>query len=153
MSEYLRSLREYIGHACIIVPASGVFVLKDGKALLQKRLDDGKWSDHGGSLDIGETFEEAAKRELFEETGLTANRLEFMGLLSGREMLHTYPNGDRVYITAAYWLCEDFSGELLPESDETSELRWFGIDKLPENVTLPAAFRLFKNYISEKNLK
>ncbi|MDR3344606.1 MAG: NUDIX domain-containing protein, partial [Oscillospiraceae bacterium] len=132
---YVRTIRKKIGHDRLLLVGSGVFICKDGRFLLQRRRDNHLWADHGGCVEIGETPQEAASRELLEETGLTAGKLELLGIYSGEEMFHTYPNGDRVYIVAAYWLCEDFEGEPLDETDETSELQWFALDKIPEDVT------------------
>jgi len=73
-----------------------VIIHKNGKVLLQKRRDNGCWALHGGGVDAGESVEQAAARELFEETGLIANKLELLGVFSGEGMSHTYPNGDQV---------------------------------------------------------
>ena len=54
--------------------------------MLQRRKDNLCWSMHAGGLELGETVEEAAKRELFEETGLTANTLELLGVFSGNDI-------------------------------------------------------------------
>ncbi|EIT83727.1 MutT/NUDIX family protein [Fictibacillus macauensis ZFHKF-1] len=50
-------------------------VNKAKEILLQLRSDNNCWGLAGGSLEIGETLEQAAKRELFEETGLIANHV------------------------------------------------------------------------------
>ena len=103
MSEYIKYIREKVGRDRIIVVGSGVFVYKDGKLLLQRRRDNNSWAIHGGIVDIGEIVEEAAKRELKEETGLTANKLELFGVFSGKNMIYTYPNGDdKLWIITAY---------------------------------------------------
>ena len=137
MSKYTRYIREKIGHDRVIMVGAGVFIFKDGKVLLQKRRDNLCWAIHGGGVEIGEKVEDAAKRELLEETGLIANKLELLGVFSGENMMYTYPNGDEVYIVGINYVCRDFSGELLSETDETLELRWFEISKLPENISPP----------------
>ena len=71
----------------LLIVGGGVFVYNNGKVLMQKRKDNGCWSLHGGCLEIGETVEETARRELKEETGLTAITLEFLGVFSGKDML------------------------------------------------------------------
>ena len=135
MTEYIKHIREKVGHDRVMMVGAGVVIYKDGKILLQKRKDNLCWAIHGGSVEIGEKVEDTAKRELFEETGLTANKLELLGVFSGENMMYTYPNGDEVYIVGINYVCRDFSGELLPETDETSELKWFDTDNLPDDIS------------------
>ncbi len=137
MTGYVKTMREKIGHDRLILVGSGVFIVRDGRVLLQRRRDNGCWADHGGCLEIGETVEETARRELFEETGLTANRLELLGVFSGEDTMFTYPNGDEAYLVLTMWICEDFSGDPVADPDEVLELRWFNLDDLPENISLP----------------
>ena len=137
MAEYIKSMRKHIGHERLLLVGASVFIHKDGKLLLQKRKDNGCWSVHGGCCELGETVEETAKRELLEETGLTACSLELLGVFSGKELFYTYPNGDMVSNVDIAYLCEDFIGELLTQTDETTDLKWFGLDELPENISPP----------------
>lgn len=132
MTDYIKHMRKYIGHERLQIVGTGVFVYKDGKLLLQKRKDNGNWATHGGCVELGEIVEDAAKRELFEETGLIANSLKLLGVFSGKELFYTYPNGDKVAIISIDFLCEDFSGELMRQTNETTDLKWFDIDNLPE---------------------
>lgn len=138
MIEYIRNIRKYIGHERLLVAGASIIIHKDGRLLMQKRKDNGCWSpEHGGCVEIGETVEETARRELFEETGLTANSLELLGVFSGKDLLYTYPNGDMVSIVGTVFLCEDFSGEMKINTDETSDLQWFEFEKLPDNISPP----------------
>lgn len=144
MTDYIKSMRKYIGHKRLLIVGASVFIHKDGKLLLQKRKDNDCWGYHGGCLELGETGEETARRELFEETGLTAGALEQLGVFSGKELFYTYPNGDMVSIVDVVYLCEDFSGEMKRQTDEMSDLQWFEIDNLPDNIsppTIPALTR------------
>jgi len=149
MKSYIKTMREKIGHETLIMVGAGVLVYKDSKVLLQKRKDNFCWGLHGGAIEIGEKVEDAAARELFEETGLKAKKLELLGVYSGENMLHTYPNGDKVYIISIIYMCNDFSGKLLIETDETSGLEWFGIDNLPKNInpTDSGPIKAFVEYI------
>ena len=70
MTEYVKFMRQYIGHERLLIVGASVFIHKDSKLLLQKRKDNDCWAEHGGCCELGETVEETAKRELFEETGL-----------------------------------------------------------------------------------
>ena len=153
MNEYVKRIRSYVGHERIILVGAGVIIHKNGKILLQKRRDSELWADHGGCVEIGETLEEAAKRELFEETGLTANSLEFFNIYSGKEMLYTYPNGDKVYLIISFWICEDFSGDIKIDLNEVVELKWFNIDEMPNEIvpTVKKPINDFIKYIKERD--
>jgi 8-oxo-dGTP pyrophosphatase MutT (NUDIX family) len=132
MNDYIETIRRKIGHDLVMICGAAVFVHKGGKILLQRRRDDGTWADHGGCIEIGETPEQAARREMFEETGLAAGKLELLGVYSGPDYLHTYPNGDQAYLVVAYYLCEEFTGTPIRNTEETTDLRWFPIHSLPE---------------------
>jgi ADP-ribose pyrophosphatase YjhB (NUDIX family) len=149
MMSYIKNLRKKIGHDRLIAVGAGVFIYKDGKVLLQKRRDNLCWALHGGVVEIGEVVENAAKRELLEETGLIANKLELLGVFSGDNRMYTYPNGDEVYMIGIIYICRDFTGDLLPETDETLELRWFDIDNLPKEISPPNVepMQVFVEYI------
>ncbi|MCL2397568.1 MAG: NUDIX hydrolase [Defluviitaleaceae bacterium] len=135
--DYIQYIRKKVGHDMIIMVGCGVFPYKDGKVLLQRRKDNNCWACHGGGMNIGETPEEVAKRELLEETGLVAEKLELLGVFSGSDMLYTYPNDDQVCIVAVSYVCQEFSGNLLAQRDEVSELKWFDIDDIPHNISPP----------------
>ena len=68
---------------------------------------------------------------------LTANMLELLGFFSGKELFYTYQNGDMVSIVDIVYLCEDYSGDIIRETNETTDLRWFPLDELPENISPP----------------
>lgn len=68
MSSYIMDLRKLVGHKPILqVGASVIVEDSDGRILLQKRKDNHCWGYSGGSVELDERVEEAAKRELFEE--------------------------------------------------------------------------------------
>jgi 8-oxo-dGTP pyrophosphatase MutT (NUDIX family) len=137
MTEYIKSMRKYIGHERLLVVGASVIVHKNGMLLMQKRRDNDCWGYHGGCVELGETVEETAMRELYEETGLTAHSLELIGVFSGKDLFYTYPNGDMVSIIDVVFLCEDFTGELIAQTDETTDLQWFRLSELPENISPP----------------
>ena len=91
----------------------------------------------GGSVEPDEIVENAAKRELFEETGLIAEEMELFGIYSGCELHYVYPNGDEVSNIDIVFLCKRFSGKLKCQMGEVDELRFFSVDEIPENISKP----------------
>lgn len=138
MSDYIMGLRKLVGHIPLLQLGASVIVEdSDGRILLQKRRDNGCWCTQGGSVELDELVEDAARRELFEETGLIAGKMELFGVFSGKEMHYVYPNGDEVSNVDIVFLCKDFSGKLKVQESELSELKFFKASELPENISPP----------------
>ena len=138
MSGYIMDLRKIVGHRPLLqVGASTIVEDQQGRALLQKRTDNHCWGYAGGSVELDEVVEEAAKRELFEETGLIAHEMELFGIFSGKELHYVYPNGDEVSNVDIVFLCKSYSGELKKQNSEVEELRFFPADALPEKLSPP----------------
>lgn len=136
MSDYIMELRKIVGHRPLLSPAAGVIVEDaQGRVLLELRHDNHRWGYAGGAVEMDEVVEDAARRELFEETGLIAGELEFFGVYSGPESHFSYPNGDEVSYVELVYLCRDYSGVLRPQPDEVDELRWFAADALPDELS------------------
>ena len=66
----------------------------DGAILLQRRRDTGQWALPGGAMDFGETPAECAIRECHEETGITAEIIEFLGIYSNPNHIVAYTDGE-----------------------------------------------------------
>lgn len=138
MSDYILGLREVVGHRPLQqCGASVILADEDGRILLQRRADNGMWGYHGGSVELYERVEDAAKRELFEETGLMAESLELLGVFSGPDMAYTYPNGDQVSNVDVVFVCRRYSGTLRAQDGEVSALRFFPPDDLPGEISPP----------------
>ena len=138
MSNYIMDLRKIVGHLTLIQVAASVIIENDkGQILLGKRTDNHKWGYAGGSIEIDEKVEDCALRELYEETGLVGEELEFFMISSGKEVHYIYPNGDEVSNVEIIYICNKYHGELKPQLEEISELRFFDIDKLPEDISDP----------------
>lgn len=150
MSNYIMDLRKIVGHRPLLQVGASVIVEDEiGRVLLQLRSDNHCWGYSGGSVELDENVEEAAKRELFEETGLIAHELLLFGVFSGKETHYIYPNGDEVSNVDIVYICRDYSGELRCQKGEVDELKFFEIDKIPNNLSKPIEMAL-KQYIKLK---
>lgn len=148
---YVSELRRYVGHSPIIHTCASVIVENErGRILLQKRADNGMWGYCGGAVELFERVEDAAKRELLEETGLSAHELELFGVFSGEDQHFIYPNGDEVSTIDILYICRKYSGELRCQEDEVSALDFFDIDDIPDNITPPVKVPL-KKYIEYRH--
>src|SRR3712207_6628894 len=100
---YIEELRAVVGPRPLITAGVVVVVLRGNTVLLDMRRDSGRWGLPGGLKELGESMEEAARRELLEETGLLAKRVRLLALCSGPEFAHAYPNGDHIDQVAAIY--------------------------------------------------
>lgn len=153
MSNYIMDLRSVVGHRPLLqVGASVIVVDNDNRILLQLRSDNHCWGYAGGSIELDEAVEDAAKRELFEETGLIAENLELFGVFSGKDMHYVYPNGDEVSNIDIVFVCNKYSGELKCQDGEVDDLKFFKIDEIPENLSDPIRKPLAK-WIEQNNMR
>ncbi len=128
---------------------ASVIVYNDNQVLLQQRADNKCWGYHGGSVEMGEKVEDAAKRELMEETRLVANDLTLYGVFSGPDQYHVYPDGNEAYIIDIVYLCHHYTGEIHRQESEVLELKWFDFDNLPQNLSPPIKSTLIR-FCNEK---
>ena len=129
--DYIRWIRSKVGHEKIILVFAGGCVFDtDGKVLLQRRGDSNKWGFPGGAIEIGETPEMAAIREVKEETGLDVKVTDLIGIYTDCDM--EYPNGDKAHSISIVYELEMTGGQLKCDNLETVELRYFGLDEVPE---------------------
>ena len=70
---------------------------------------------------MGESFEETVRREAKEESGLTLGELNLFKLISGRDRIIEYPNGDVTFGPGIVFLTKEFSGEIVNDPEEVME--------------------------------
>lgn len=128
---YINDIRKYIGHAPMLAAGATVAVIKNKKILLNLRSDTNTWGIPGGSMELGETLEKTAARELKEETNLEAESFKLLNVFSGKDFYFKYPNGDELYSVAALFLAEGVTGEMKITDAESFSLRYFGKNELP----------------------
>jgi 8-oxo-dGTP diphosphatase len=103
-------------------------ILRDGKVLIGKRRGAHGSSTYGwcgGHVEFGETLEEAARREIAEETGMEAHELQFL-------CVSNIVDYNKHYLDIEF-ICSDFSGEPeVREADRVENWAWHDIDDLPQ---------------------
>lgn len=127
--DYIHDLRKVIGPRKIILNCAGALIIRDEKILFQRRTDNGKWGLIGGLVEMNETYEQAALREIREETGLEVRLDSFLGIFHNHDMV--WSNGDAAHVISAMFTAGIVSGEPRIDS-ESLELRFFGKDDIPE---------------------
>jgi 8-oxo-dGTP diphosphatase len=127
----------------------GIMLFRDGKILLGRRHSDpekadselngaGTWTMPGGKLEFSESFEEGARRELMEETGIFLDKVKVICVDNSKI--------DSAHFVTVGMFSEFFVGEArVMEPDEIVEWRWFGLDELPSPMYFPSE-RIVENY-------
>jgi mutator protein MutT len=132
MANYIQWIREQVGHEPIILNfAAAIIQNEQGEILLQKRGDSKGWGLPGGAIELGESAEDAMRREVFEETGLRVKVEDFLGVYT--RYFSEYPNGDQAQSIAFFFICSIDSGTLhIDHNDgETLDLQFFPPESAP----------------------
>ena len=133
ISPYIAELRELIGTRLLLLPCACVIpVDDDGRILLVRQQQNGKWETIGGSVEPDESPHDAAVREAKEEASIDVE-LTLIAALGGPAYLVTYPNGDRCQCVSTVYRARIVGGEPAPDHDETDEVAWFSTDDLATN--------------------
>lgn len=132
--DYIRYLRGKVGDDLIFLNFAGGIVYNErNEILLQKRGDRNEWGFPGGAMELGESLEETAKREILEETGVNVAVEYLIGVYS--KYFGEFPNGDTAQTITHFFQCEPIDGELIADGSETLDLKFFSIDKVPKLFT------------------
>jgi ADP-ribose pyrophosphatase YjhB (NUDIX family) len=138
---YLGQLRAIIGPRPVLMPGARIVVENaQGQVLLIQRGDFKLWGWPSGSAEMGQSIEQTARAELFEETGLTAHRVVPFGFAS--DPVHdriVYPHGDVLCAFAMLFHVTEFSGTLQADGQESLDVRFYPVDALPEDRTPPVS--------------
>lgn len=129
---------------------AGVMVFKDGKVLLGKRKGStaaGDWGFPGGMLEVGESFEDAVQREVWEEAGLKIENIRFLYIANVQKYLPKH------FVFVGF-VADWKSGEpVLKEPEKCEGWEWHDLAHLPEGektliTTAAEAYFAQKPYFS-----
>lgn len=134
---YLGKLRASVGDSEVLMFVGARCVLRDeaGRILLIQRSDNGYWALPAGAMELGESIAENAAREVYEETGLTATALTPYAIYSGLAYTHTNMYGHTYQLNITAFRVDAWTGELVTETDETTDAGWYALDALPEPLS------------------
>ena len=140
ISPCVHDLRGRIGTRLLLLPAVAALVRDgEGRILLQRRADDGRWNLPAGAVDPGESPDQAVVRGVREETGLEVRPVRVAGAFGGPGAFrHRYGNGDQVEFTAVVFECAVVGGLVQSVDDETAALGRFRLeDRPPLSIEYP----------------
>src|SRR5690625_1580654 len=133
---YIEELREIVGHRPLILVGSVTIIVDDmGRLLLQqRRFPNGAWGITGGLMELGESTEDVARREVYEETGLSVDKLHLINVYSGPQNYIKAENGDEFYVVTIAYYSFGYEGEFNIDKSESIKFDFFYPDDLPSNI-------------------
>lgn len=133
---YVKELRTIVGHRPLILVGSVAIVVdKVGRLLLQQRkFPRGVWGIPGGLMELGESTEEVAQRELYEETQLNIRNLQLINVYSGTGSYIEAENGDAYYAVTTAYYTNEFSGKIKIDPEESLDFKFFKPTDLPKQI-------------------
>ncbi len=151
---YIEELREVVGHRpLILVGAVAVITDELGRLLLEeRRFPKGAWGLAGGLMELGESTEDVAKREVFEETGLVVNDLKLINVYSGPNHFVRAENGDEYFVVTTAYFAETHHGVLTVDELESISFEFFYPDELPERI-VKSHRRIIDEYLEKFHAK
>ncbi|KAA0546949.1 NUDIX hydrolase [Bacillus sp. BGMRC 2118] len=133
---YIEELRKLVGNRPLIfVGATAIILDEQGKILFQqRRFPNGVWGLPGGLMELGESTEEVAKREVFEETGLQIENLQLLNVYSGQDQFIRAENGDEFYVVTTAYYTTEYYGEIIVDKKESIKVDFFHPEDLPKHM-------------------
>lgn len=99
-------------------------------------------------MELQESTEETAKREVLEECGLVVNRLELIEVVSGKNCYIKVSNGDEFYSVTIAYVSRHYSGDLCVNDEESLDLKFHHYEDLPDYI-VGSHLNIIRNYINK----
>ena len=128
----------------MVTAAMCIIYDKEKGILFEKRSDNGMWCVPGGAIELGESLEQALAREVKEETSLDISNPKLFDVAANVHMI--YPNKDEVYYTDVVYEVNEYTGTLKYD-EESTELKWFKINELPESI-MPTQIEYIRKFVN-----
>ncbi len=149
VGSYVWQLRQKVGNKTLITATVDVLPIdRDGRVKLVYANHFDYWSNVGGHVELGDSWESAALNELREEAGITASKedLELFATMSGEGRVYHYSDGDTQPFTLVF-LCRNWESEDLPsDKEEVSKTEWLTLEEAKAKKTNPHTARLLEAY-------
>lgn len=130
---YLSQVQKLIDKQELIITAARAVIRdQEGRILFIRRRDNGLWAMPAGGQELGESILDCLKREVKEESGLDVILATPMAIYSQVSIVTA--SGDPYQLFLVQFLVDEWSGELVTETDETVDARFLDLDELPENI-------------------
>lgn len=149
---YIENLRKLVGHQPLILVGAVTVLIDDaGRILLQQRkYPQNSWGIPGGLMELGESTEDVARRELFEETNLVVGELHLINVYSGPEQFIIAENGDEFYAVTIAYHSTDFNGQIKVDQSESIDFKFFYPDELPSGI-VKSHQKILNEFLSKRD--
>lgn len=146
---YISWIRQAVGSQKIFLVMATVIVTDgNGRVLVQRRTDFDFWGFPGGAMELGESIEQTAQREVREETGLEVGALTLVGVHTDPKFSVTYPNGDQVQQFNVLFTTRVAGGKMQPDGVETSDQLFIPVETA-HRYSLPVWYQaMLADYLS-----
>ncbi len=130
---YEGQLRQLVGTRPLIIAATRSVVMDEqGRVLLIRRRDSGEWGLPAGAVELGESVLDCCRREVKEETGLEVVSAVPIAIYSEPRFRWTDRYGNQRQMLAIVFLVREWTGEVCPQTEETTDCRFFAMNDLPK---------------------
>lgn len=149
VGSYIWKIRQKVGHDEIMSATTDVVPIRDGKVCMVFNKDFQAWCFPGGHAELGLSWQEAARKELFEEAGIVADDADLKAFASASGYKIVYAEQDPVSLFSMTFVCEKFQEQDFEDVEEIAEKKWFAFDEvdgLKKTAYAVAIWDAYKKY-------